>query len=259
MIYPVCQGEYPKEEELVKDPRVHYLYMEQDPLHQNMKRQAVSLVMNEHADGKYIAWTDSHCAFDYGWNSVLENDSKPNRVQCPRRNRLDGETFGIQIQGDDRPPIDAEYVMFQPLIQDKAIHNFKWDARTLALWDETIIDAFCVQASFFYMEKSWWDSNDFMNHELYSGWGNENEDVCWETWFRGGDVKINKKTWYAHLHRGKRWGRGYHLSKKETLDAYAFSYNRWVIERKDFFCSFIERFMPIPGFPSNWKERIYNI
>jgi hypothetical protein len=46
----------------------------------------------------------------------------------------------------------------------------------------------------------------------------------------------------------------YHLSRRENALSYAYSYNLWLNENKEFFISLIEKFMPMPGWPSNWKD-----
>jgi hypothetical protein len=76
-------------------------------------------------------------------------------------------------------------------------------------------------------------------------------------------VVVNKKTWYAHLHKGKG-GKGYgftteqyknHQISKEKARLYAIDY--W-LNTKDFKYDFdwlIEKFKPA-GWPANWREQV---
>jgi len=49
----------------------------------------------------------------------------------------------------------------------------------------------------------------------------------------------------------------YFLSQDMTRKSYAYAYQKWVIEEKDFFIKIIEKFSPLPGWPENWKEILY--
>ena len=98
----------------------------------------------------------------------------------------------------------------------------------------------------------------FMQTEGYQGWGQEGEEICMTTWYKGGRVVVNKNTWYAHLHKGKTYGRMYSMSQSERVrgNAYSFDFwwnNRWV-ERAHDIEWLIDRFWPHPGWPENWKE-----
>ena len=71
---------------------------------------------------------------------------------------------------------------------------------------------------------------------------------------------INKNTWYAHLHKGKEYGRGYFMNKSENdrgnqyCDDYWMN-NRW--EKRTYNLDYlIERFWPVPTWPEDrslWK------
>ena len=136
------------------------------------------------------------------------------------------------------------------------MHGFKWDSKTLERKDVMIDDTIEFQGSCWFMEKSWFKERGFMDVE-YQGWGQEAEEISMETWKNGGRVVTNKNTWYAHLHKGKKYGRMYHLIKEDNLKSYEYAYNKWLIENKDFFVELIEKFMPMPKWPSNWKELLW--
>lgn len=68
---------------------------------------------------------------------------------------------------------------------------------------------------------------------------------------------VNKKTWYAHMHQqGNK--RGYSMSKHQTSLSYKLAVDYWLgdkwHERKHNFDWFVEKFMPMPTWPENWKE-----
>lgn len=250
-IIPVLDGYEP--DELVVDERVNYLRLPQVSYTQKRHgiNQAVSL-----AKGEYVMALDAHCMVAPGFDEQLIKDHQPNWVQIPRRHRLDAENWSLQTQSDNRPPIDYEYIMFDKLVKYKNIHGFKWDARTLERWDIPIDETMQFQGSCWFMTKDWFNKNGFMQIEGYTGWGQEAEEIGMTTWKNGGQVMTNKNTWYAHLHKGPKYGRMYFMTKQSQRECNEFSYNYWVIQNKDFFTAFIDKFKP-PLWPENWKEIVY--
>ena len=109
------------------------------------------------------------------------------------------------------------------------------------------------------MTKDWYEKMGFMQVEGYTGWGQEAEELSLTTWKNGGEVKTNKNTWYAHLHKGRKYGRMYWMSREECRRSYRYAFNKWLIEEQDFFISLIEKFAPLPSWPKNWKERIWKL
>lgn len=254
-IFPVLDGYEPPAEEIIEDPRVHYLRL---PLGDGkcQKRQGINMMVDQ-CHGEYVMSLDAHCMVAKGFDEQLTKDHQPNWVQVPRRHRLDAENWCLQTQSDNRPPIDYEYIMFRPLLKkDEGIHGFKWDEKILARKDIMIDDILTFQGSCWFMTKDWFKERGFMDLK-YQGWGQEAEEISFETWKNGGEVKTNKNTWYAHLHKGTKYGRMYHMNKNDNRKSYLYSYDLWLNRNKDFFISLIERFMPLPGWPIDWKEKLW--
>jgi hypothetical protein len=255
-IFPVLDGYDVPKEEFVDDPRVHYLKLE--PSTYTQKRHGVNLAVSK-ATGKYVMSLDAHCLVAKGFDKVLKEHHQSNWVQIPRRHRLDAEKWDLQIQCDSRPPIDYEYIIFHSLIKDRSIHGFKWDARTLERKDILIDDTIEFQGSCWFMTKDWFVKNGFMQVEGYRGWGQEAEEIGFTTWKNGGEVKTNKHTYYAHLHKGHKYGRMYYMSRDESRKSYAYSFNKWLIENKDFFIWLIGKFEPLPMWPKDWRDRLWKL
>jgi len=51
--------------------------------------------------------------------------------------------------------------------------------------------------------------------ESWGSWGGQGAEVSLKTWLSGGEVKVNKNTWYAHHH--KTQGRGYSLTADQSV------------------------------------------
>ncbi len=263
-VLPVVDGYWPPEEELVKDPRVRYIHLE--PSQKAQKRHGVNRAVSE-AKGDYVMSVDAHIMFAPGFDEQLIKDHNPNWIQVPRRNRLDAENWCLQVQGDDRPPIDYEYIMFPPLVTPNvegtfAIHGFRWDERTNAERDIPIAETITMQASCWFMTKEWFERMHFMQIEGYTGWGQEAEELSFKTWQNGGKLMSNKNTWYAHLHKGEKYGRMYWMSRQENRESYRYSYNHWLVENNDFMISLFEKFnkdLRMPGWPDDWRDKIKSL
>lgn len=253
-VLPVLDGYEP--DKLIEDNRVRYIRLPKE--RNTQKRHGINKAV-EVSSGNYVMALDAHCLVARGFDTQLINDHKPSWVQIPRRHRLDAEKWDLQIQSDDRPPIDYEYIMFRPLIDHKSIHGFKWDRRTLDRWHIQIDDTIEFQGSCWFMTKEWFYKNNFMQIDGYRGWGQEAEEIGLTTWLNGGEVKTNKNTYYAHLHKGTKYGRMYWMSREECRMSYRYSYQKWLVEKRDFFISLIEKFSPLPGWPSDWKDRLCQI
>lgn len=254
-IFPILDGYEP--DELVIDKRVKYIRLPK--VEYTQKRHGIN-EMVKRCSCEYVMSVDAHCMFAKGFDEQLVKDHQPNWVQVPRRHRLDAENWCLQPQGDNRPPIDYEYIMFKPLlVENEGLHGFKWDSRTLERMDKPIDDILTCQGSCWFMSKEWFNKCGFMQVEGYTGWGQEAEEICFTTWMNGGECKVNKNTWYAHLHKGQKYGRMYYLSQAENRKSYAYSYNKWIKENKEFFIKLLEKFMPMPSWPNDWKNQIWKL
>jgi len=191
-----------------------------------------------------------------GFDEQLIKDHQPNWVQVPRRHRLDAENWCLQKQVDNRPPIDYEYIMYPDKFPAKGylagFHGYKWDARSKERKDIPIDDIITFQGSAWFMTKEWFKKCGFMDYK-YQAWGQEAEEISFTTWENGGRVVVNKNTWYAHLHKGQKYGRMYFLNKEMTRKSYDYCYRRW--SNSPTLHNLIKKFMPMPG----WKNGDFRI
>jgi len=138
------------------------------------------------------------------------------------------------------------------------LHGFRWDARTFERADIMIDDTLTFQGSAWFMTKDWFNKIKF-EVEGFTGWGQEAEELGFKTRLHGGRVITNKNTYYAHLHKGTTYGRMYHMPKKQTKISNAHSYKTWVEDNKELFIKTIDQFAPLPGWPIDWKERLWKL
>lgn len=251
-VLPILDGWEP--EDLIYDVRVRYIRLPKNT--RTQKRHGINQAVKE-AKGEYVMWIDAHVMLAQGWDKVLVRDHKPNWVQIPRRHRLDAENWCLQDQVDSRPPIDYEYWMWPLKFNPKALHGFKWDQRSRERADVMIDDSLTFQASLVFMTKEYFNKLGLMQTEGYTGWGQEAEEVGLKVRLDGGEIKVNKNTWYAHLHKGAKYGRMYWMSREDNRKCYEYAYQQFVYENKDLFIKLIEKFWPIPGWPQDWKQQLY--
>lgn len=211
------------------------------------------------AKGEYILKADAHTMWDEGYDQKLIADCEPNWVVVPRRKRLDAENWQIQDVG--KVDVDYEYLSFPDDPNDfggPGLHGRQWNERSRERLDKQeylIDDLMSFQGSAWFMKKEYFYFLELMDDENYGSFAHEAQEIGFKAWLSGGRVVVNKKTWYAHLHKGKKYGRGYSLDEEVRRKGTAYT-NSWFLKQKVWhkqihdFNWMIEKFMPVPG----WSE-----
>jgi len=247
---------------LAQDERVHYIH----PSFPVGLRQGINNCVKL-ARGKYIIKTDDHCAFGPNFGKILiENHREDNWVQIPRRYALNAEEWKIEERSDNKYPIDYMYIDFpkKGKAHDDGMHGVPWQERREKKKDLEIDDTPSMQGSCYFMTKDYFDN--FLGGLSEVGYGQfsqEAQEIGFKTWLGGGAVKVNKKTWYAHLYKGRRYGRMYRVSNfnRYTKEASEWSADYWLNSRWEKrvhdFKWFIDVMFPgMPSWPADWKKQI---
>lgn len=231
-------------------------------------RETINLGMRV-ARGEYVMKLDEQCMMDQGYDVKLAADCEDDWVVIPRRDRLEPNTWQLTsvAEGDRRPPIDymaIEYPYLIPLDKTQGLHGKEWRRPERATME--IDDTPTSQGSCYFMKKSHWDKViGELDSTYYGTFTMEAQEITLKTWFTGGRVIVNKKTWYAHWHKGSG-GKGYGFSNEqykrhqegmERGRLYAIDY--W-LKTKDFKYDWnwfvTEKFPDMPGWSADWQERI---
>ena len=216
-VIAILDGYQPPQNEIVNDPRVVYLHFGESVGMRNGINNASKI-----AKGEYLMKSDAHCMFDEGFDVKLKadiphyknDDNDDNWIVIPRRLRLDAENWCLQEVG--KPPIDYEYLSSP---SDAGVKGNKWDQRTRERADIMIDETMSFQGSCWFMTKNHYVNRlGYMRTEGYGNFVREAQEIGLKTFLTGGRVYTNKNTWYAHLHKGKTYGRMYFLNARE-LDA----------------------------------------
>ncbi len=212
------------------------------------------------AKGDILMKCDAHCMFAEGFDEVLTADFEENWIVIPRRKRLDAEKWEIQDVG--KADIDAHYLSC-PMTNKEgySMHGAIWPGRDRERLDVLIDETMSFQGSFWMMSKRWFcDFLGGMSEVGYGGFTQEPQEIGNKTWLGGGQIMVNKKTWYAHLHKGKKHGRGYHQDREEIRQGHEYSAHYWMNNKWEARVHdldwLVERFSPVPTWPENWKELI---
>ncbi|OGM31458.1 hypothetical protein A2803_05310 [Candidatus Woesebacteria bacterium RIFCSPHIGHO2_01_FULL_44_21] len=213
------------------------------------------------ASGNYLMKTDDHCMFAPGFDKVLvESHLEDNWVQIPRRYSLDAENWKVD---EKRPFRDYHYLCFptQGKAHDEGMHDVEWWSRQKERSNPEfdIDDTMTMQGSCWFMTKNHFDNFlHGLNENEYGNIAQEAQEISNKTWLGGGRLVVNKKTWYAHLHKGRHYGRMYHLNDKIEIEAHNKAAKYWMDnhweERIHDIAWLVEKFWPVPTWEPNWKE-----
>lgn len=182
------------------------------------------------AQGEHIMKIDAHCMVDQGYDTKLIADCEPNWVVVPRRKRLDADAWQIEDVG--KPDVDYEYLSYPDNEQDfggPGLHGRQWNTRSVERFDDDrylIDDLMSFQGSCWFMHKAYFYELELMDESRYGSFAHEAQEIGLKAWLSGGRVVVNKKTWYAHLHKGKQHGRGYALAEGERRKG-TMQTNKW--------------------------------
>jgi len=217
------------------------------------------------ATGKYIMKLDGHCLLSEGFDVALKTECDSDWVVIPRRYSLDAKKWECK----KKPPIDYMYLSFPDNLEDwggAGFHGKQWNARNRdpRLTSVLIDDAMSFQGSAWFMHKKFFHYLDLMDEIGFGPFWQEAQEIGPKCWFAGGRVVRNKKCFYAHLHKGKQYGRGYYLSKKSLNKGVEFS-NRFMLDKRVWNEKrqpgrdlewLVEKFWPIPTWPDDWRDQI---
>lgn len=239
----------------IDDPRVHVIHRGAALGMRAGINAAAAL-----AKGRYLLKTDGHCMWDEGYDIKLAADCEADWVVVPRRKRLDPENWTFTEL--HKPDIDYMYLGAPTDPNDwggAGLNGKPWNERNAdpALKEVLIDDLMSAQGSAWFMHKDYFYFLELMDETHYGTFWNEFQEIGLKCWLSGGEVKVNKKTWYAHLHKGKKYGRGYFLNEKELQKGSGFT-KKWLTnsawnEKQIHPLSWlIEKFSPVP----TWNDEM---
>ena len=251
-IIAVLDGYWP--DQLPEDQRVIYIHW--GKVHGMRSGQDAAAAI---ASGDYLMKCDAHCMFKEGFDLELIKASRPDWVQIPRRYSLDAENWKKYKYARD-----YLYLTY-PVNPDsgdwggEGYHGREWRERDRDPERKKLDldDTMSFQGSCWFMPLAYFHHLGLMDTENYGPFWQEAQDIGVKVWLDGGRIIRNKRTWYAHLHKGKQYGRGYYIKKRSFGKPVEYTKSLVRKNRKKLEPIF-ESYMPIPGWPDDWKEHIFD-
>lgn len=210
-IIAVLENYWPEDIAQVQDERVSYIHFGTPRGMRGAINAGVAI-----ARGDYVMKLDAHCMLSPGFDTILSSVCRDNWVCVPTRYRLDAENW--KVIEDGRPRINYLYVDLSNDEFNGKLWQEKNKDRTL---DELYIDdLIACQGSCYFMPRDHFYAMGLLDEENYGTFRKDPQEVLFKTWTSGGRCVRVKGTreqpcWYAHLHKGKRYGRGYHASSSD--------------------------------------------
>lgn len=210
----------------------------------------------------YIAKSDGHCAFSEGFDEVLKAEMDDDWIVVPRRLRLDPENW--TISEPEKPPYDYHYLSFPDDPNDfggPGLNGKPWPQRQQGRADILLDDEMSSQGSFWACRSAYFEKLELMNDRDYGPFWSEFQEVGLNCWLSGGRVIVNKKCHYLHLHKGKKYGRGYRLPESALTTGrnhtMKWIWNEAWANQTLPFEWLIDHFWPVPGWGEDWREVLY--
>ncbi|MCS7092125.1 MAG: glycosyltransferase family 2 protein [Patescibacteria group bacterium] len=247
-----------------KDKRVKFHY----PSSPLGMRGGINRGLSE-AKGKYIMKVDAHCVFAPGFDVEICNHMQENWLIIPRR-------YGLYADGWRRetrfPPKDYHYLCY-PINTSFGLAMFpiEWKEKRIERKDFLIDDTMTFQGSCYVANRKYFMKTvGFLddNPKTCGTFGGEQMEVGLKYWLNGGEVKVNKKTWYGHLFKNSRyyketggtsaWKHKSHLKYRggwKWLSKHFLNNENPKLKYK--FSWLLEKFWPVPTWPEDRNLWVY--
>jgi glycosyltransferase involved in cell wall biosynthesis len=226
-------------------------------------RNAINAGVAIAKDSKYIMKCDAHCMFDEGFDEKLKADCDYDWVVVPRRYSLDPDLW------EPRPkaPFNHMYLSYPNTPDDfggAGYHGKVWKVRDRdpEYNKEPVFDLMSFQGSCWFMHRDYFYYLELMDQKNYGTFWQEAQEIGIKAFYSGGMVKRNTNTYYAHLHKGKKYGRGYLLDKRELRKPVRFTNEfiykpEWdkLVAGRDLRW-LVHHFWPVPGWPEEWAPDV---
>jgi hypothetical protein len=209
------------------------------------------------ARGEYLLKLDAHCMVAEGFDLALQDDCDQDWIVVPRRYALDPEAWKIDTS-NSKYPVDYHYLSYpweRPEDGKVGLHGTVWTERRRERADLDFDDEMSSQGSCWFMDRRHWARLGEMDSVHYGNFIHEFQELGLKTWLGGGSVKINKRTWYAHLYKGKRYGRMYSMGENGHKAAMKWCQQYWMNDQWPQATRtmrwLVEKFAPVPGWPAD--------
>jgi len=280
-IIAVCDGHWP--DPPVKDhPRVALIYHSESIGQRAATNEAAKL-----SQAKFIMKLDAHCAVAKGFDVALMADCEYDWTVMPRGYNLHAFDWVCKVCGwrkyQGPTPELCENEQCANKDKDKFERDILWKRRKSRKWDFMRFDqnlkfaywgAFgkrpeaegdlapsmsLLGAAWMMHRERYWDLDGC--DEAHGSWGQMGTEIACKSWLSGGQLLVNKKTWFAHMFRtqGGDFGFPYTLKGRDVQRARKQSHKMWKggdwPKAKYPLSWLIDKFKPVP----DWHDENGNL
>jgi len=236
--------------------------------------------------GRYLMKVDAHCAFDEGFDvkmlEAIKGHDNWTMVPmmynlhafdwvCPDGHKKDQGPTPTKGCLQCGKPVKRDILMVPRWSRrstfyrfDKTLHFQYWgDFNNREEGKPDIAPTMSLQGSCFMLTRERYWALEIAD-EKHGSWGQQGVEVALKTWLSGGQVMVNKKTWYSHMFRtqGGDFGFPFPLSGSDVDKARKYSRelfldNKWENPNKIHDLNWIlDRFKPIPDWHYKVKKEL---
>lgn len=257
-VIPVLDG-YAPETQIKFDSRVKVINL---PKNRGM-RGAINAGIAK-AKGKFIMKCDSHCLFGPGYDKIMTENCAENWLMIPRRYSLNDTNW----QRDEKRPVrDYHYLTFPIKTKDYGINisNQDWNHRTNERRDKK----YDIDGTMTFQGSCWLANRKYFmkrvgflddRREAYGTFADEPQEIGLKYWLGGGENKVIKKTWYAHLFKRPRHYRAGLFTRDYKINhnaarGHTWSAKHWINNEEPGMIHplswLVEKFWPVPSWPED--------
>lgn len=264
-IFPVFDGRIP-DVPIRPDKRVNVVILKEHLGMRSAINKGISL-----AKGEFIMKCDAHCCFGKGFDLKLSRNCAENWVVVPRRYSLDDTKWQ---RNKNRPYRDYSFIAFPAQNQNKNyginMSNPDWTEKTNQKSDPKydIDDNMTFQGSCWMAQKKYFLKRvGFLDdrEETYGGFADEYLEISLKYWLGGGQIKVVKKAWYAHLAKMQRhYEVGLFTKKFKNNQAknHTWASKHWMNNEEPGMIHplswLIEKFWPVPSWPEDRSKWVFS-
>jgi glycosyltransferase involved in cell wall biosynthesis len=204
------------------------------------------------AQGRFIMKVDAHCCFDQGFAKSMVENCAEDWMLIPRRYSLDDVNW---TANKAKPTRDYHYLLYPSSGMVMTPHDYpRLDRNGIEIDDTMSFQGSCWVAN----------RNQFMkrvgflddSNKRYGSFAAEQLETGLKYWLGGGEVKVNKKTWYAHLWKMPRhYAAGEFVKKSKFWSGWNWATQHWFNDREPVMVHklawLVEKFWPVPTWPED--------
>ena len=139
------------------------------------------------ATGQYIYRVDAHCRFSNAWDIALKDSAADLTVVVPAMRTLDPETWTTKAPSANNYYITPAY---------------KYDTLKDQAAGDSVKEIMCFIGAAWFCKKSTWSALGGYDEKFYH-WGESGVEWSLKTWFAGGRLVSDSRSWFAHWFRGR--------------------------------------------------------